>query len=326
MVEFFIIYRYNIVKSNCMGEIDLKKECKYSKINKTCSPAVDIIINLLQLTAAGCINAVGITMFLSPVKLYDSGISGTAMLLNYLTPDMFTLSLFLLLLNIPLFAYGCKKQGIRFTVMSIYTVGIYALCSFLINEVFPVNVATSSPFAGNDLLLCAIFGGIISGVGSGLTIRYGAAIDGVEVMAVIFAKKIGISVGTFVMSYNVVLYTVAGFLSESWSLPLYSIITYMAGLKTIDFIVEGLDKAKAVMIITNHPDDVCSALSEGFGSGITIYDAKGYYSGQNKKIVYFVVNRFQIAKAKKLVVGSDPTAFISITETSEVLGLKRYKK
>ena len=304
----------------------MKKECKYSKLNKTCSPAVDLIINLLQLTVAGIINAVGITMFLSPVKLYDSGISGTSMLLNYLTPDTFTLSLFLILLNVPLFAFGFKRQGAKFTFLSIYTVGVYSVCAFLINEVFPVNVATSSPFAGNDLLLCAIFGGIISGVGSGLTIRYGAAIDGVEVMAVIFAKKIGISVGTFVMIYNVILYTAAGILGSSWELPLYSIITYMAGLKTIDFIVEGLDKAKAVMIITSNPDAVCAALSEGFGSGITIYDAKGYYSGEDKKIVYFVVNRFQIAKAKKLVVTSDPTAFISITETSEVLGLKRAKK
>lgn len=304
----------------------MKKECRYDKLNKNCSPVIDIIINLLQLTVAGFINAVGVNMFLAPVKLYDSGISGTSMLLNYLTPEVFTLSVFLLILNVPLFAFGYKKQGKRFTLLSIYTVAIYSLSSFLINEVFPVNVAASSPFAGNDLLLCAIFGGIISGVGSGLTIRYGAAIDGVEVMAVIFAKRLGITVGTFVMSYNVILYTVAGFLSESWSLPLYSIITYMAGLKTIDFIVEGLDKAKAVMIITNHPENVCAALSEAFGSGITVYDAKGYYSGQSKKIVYFVVNRFQVPRAKKLVLGVDSTAFISITETSEVLGLKKVKK
>ena len=303
-----------------------KKECRYNGINKRCSPTVDILINLLQLTIAGCINAVGITMFLSPVKLYDSGISGTAMLLNYLTPDIFTLSLFLIVLNLPLFVFGYKKQGKRFTLLSMYTVLVYSVCSFLINEVVPINVVSSSPFAGNDLLLCAVFGGIISGVGSGITIRYGAAIDGVEVMAVIFAKKLGVTVGTFVMSYNVVLYVTAGILSNNWTLPLYSIITYMAGLKTIDFIVEGLDKAKAVMIITNHPEHVCEALSEGFGSGITVYDAKGYYSGQSKKIVYFVVNRFQVPRAKKLVIDVDPTAFISITDTSEVLGLKKVKK
>lgn len=304
----------------------MKNNTAKTLISKSGPSMTDIIKNLIQLTLAGFINSVGITMFLSPVKLYDSGISGTAMLLNYLTPDTFTLSLFLIILNVPLFIYGFKKQGLRFTVFSIYTVCVYSFSSFLINEVFPINVATSSPFAGNDLLLCAIFGGIISGVGSGLTIRFGAAIDGVEVMAVIFAKKLGITVGTFVMMYNILLYTAAGVLSESWSLPLYSIITYMAGLKTIDFIVEGLDKAKAVMIITSKPEVVCAALSEGFGSGITVYDAKGYYSGQSKKIVYFVVNRFQIAKAKRLVTEADPMAFISITETSEVLGLKKIKK
>jgi uncharacterized membrane-anchored protein YitT (DUF2179 family) len=171
-----------------------------------------------------------------------------------------------------------------------------------------------------------VFGGLVSGVGSGITIRYGGAIDGVEVMAVIFAKKIGVTVGTFVMTYNVILYIVAGILRNSWTLPLYSIITYVVGLKTIDFIVEGLDKSKAVMIITNHPVHVCEALSEAFGSGITVYDAKGYYSGQNKKIVYFVVNRFQIPKVKKLILEVDSTAFISITETSEVLGLKKNTK
>lgn len=289
----------------------------------------ELILSFLWLTLAGCINAVGVNMFLAPVKLYDSGVSGTAMLLNYLTPDTFTLSVFLLLLNIPLFAFGFKKQGVRFTVLSIYTVAVYSFASFLINEVFPINVATSSPFAGKDLLLCAVFGGLVSGVGSGLTIRYGGAIDGVEVMAVIFAKQIGMTVGTFVMSYNVILYIIAGtlnavgILNGDWKLPLYSIITYMVGLKTIDFIVEGLDKAKAVMIITNHPDCVCEALSEAFGSGITVYDAKGYYSGQSKQIVYFVINRFQIPKVKKLILDVDPTSFISITETSEVLGLKK---
>ncbi len=286
----------------------------------------DLLINILILTVAGCINSVGVTMFLSPVELYDSGISGTSMLLNYMTPDYFTLSIFLVLLNVPLFIYGYKKQGKRFTALSIYTVLVYSVCSYLINEVFPVNVATSSPFAGNDLLLCAIFGGIISGVGSGLTIRFGAAIDGIEVMAVVFAKKIGITVGTFVMAYNVILYTAAGFFSHSWILPLYSVITYMCGLKTIDFIVEGLDKAKAVMIITEKPEDVCKALSEHFGTGITTYDAKGYYSNSDKKIVYFVVNRFQIAATKKIVLSADDTAFISITETSEVLGMKKSRR
>ena len=147
--------------------------------------------NFLLLIAAGTINAIGVTMFLAPVHLYDSGISGTSMLLWQVTPPAFTLSLFLVLLNVPLFLFGLKKQGLCFTIYSIWAVFVYSGVSFLINEALPVDVATASPFAGSDLLLCAIFGGLISGIGSGLTIRWGGAIDGIEVMAVIFAKRLG---------------------------------------------------------------------------------------------------------------------------------------
>ena len=206
--------------------------------------------NFIVLTLAGFINAFGITVFLNPVKLYDSGISGTSMLLAQVTPEYLSLSLFLILLNFPLFLFGYKKQGIAFTVYSLYAACIYSMGAWLITDVLPIDVSLASPLAGNDLLLCALFGGLISGVGSGLTIRFGGAIDGVEVMAVIFAKSLGVTVGTFVMVYNVLLYIISGFVLQSWILPLYSIVTYGAGLKMIDFIVEGIDRSKAVMIVT----------------------------------------------------------------------------
>ena len=206
--------------------------------------------NFIILTIAGLINAFGVTIFLTPVKLYDSGISGTSMLLAQNTPEVLSLSLFLIVLNFPLFLYGLKKQGLAFTLYSLYAVTIYSIGAWLITDVLPVDVTIASPLAKNELILCAIFGGLISGVGSGLTIRYGGAIDGIEVMAVIFAKKIGATVGTFVMIYNVLLYVVAGVVMQDWILPLYSIVTYFAALKTVDFIVEGLDRSKGVMIIT----------------------------------------------------------------------------
>ena len=199
------------------------------------------IKNFIMLTIAGIINSIGVTMFLSPVNLYDSGISGTSMLLDFITPEKLTLSVFLLVLNIPLFIYGFKKQGTHFTVYAIYTVMIYSLCAYLITDILPIDVDFASPLAGTDLLLCALFGGMISGVGSGLAIRFGGAMDGIEVMAVIFAKRLGVTVGTFVMIYNVLLYIVCGFVLKSWILPLYSIVTYAAALKTIDFIVDGID-------------------------------------------------------------------------------------
>lgn len=141
--------------------------------------------NMIMLTIAGVINAIGITIFLSPVKLYDSGISGTSMLLAQITPDYLTLSMFLLILNIPLFIYGLKKQGALFTFYAIYTVAIYSVCSWLITDILPVDVTFASPLAGTDLLLCALFGGVISGIGSGLAIRFGGAMDGIEVLSAI---------------------------------------------------------------------------------------------------------------------------------------------
>lgn len=123
---------------------------------------------IILLTLAGIINAIGITIFLNPVKLYDSGISGTSMLIAQITPDSFSLSLCLLLLNIPLFLYGLKKQGKLFTFYAIYTVIFYSLVAWLITDILPIDVSIASPLAGTDLLLCAIFGGIISGTGSGL--------------------------------------------------------------------------------------------------------------------------------------------------------------
>jgi uncharacterized membrane-anchored protein YitT (DUF2179 family) len=267
---------------------------------------------------AGIINAIGITIFLNPVKLYDSGISGTSMLLAQVTPKFMSLSFFLIVLNIPLFLYGLKKQGKTFTLSAIYCVLIYSLTAWLITDVFVIDVSAASPLAGTDLLLCALFGGLISGIGSGLAIRYGGAMDGIEVMAVIFAKRLGITVGTFVMAYNVVLYIICGLVIKSWILPLYSIITYMAALKTVDFIVEGIDRAKSAMIITTKPDEICRELSAAFESGTTKIDAVGGYSGSNKTVIYFVVNRFQVTKMKDIVRNIDPCAYITIAEVADV--------
>lgn len=149
------------------------------------------IRNFIALFIAGCVNAFGVTIFLAPVNLYDSGISGTSILLSQITPGYLSLSVFLLLLNIPIFIFGLKKQGAVFTVYSLFAVIIYSVCSWLITDVLPVDVSMASPLAGEDLLLCALFGGIISGVGSGLTIRSGGALDGIDVLAVTFAKKDG---------------------------------------------------------------------------------------------------------------------------------------
>lgn len=282
-------------------------------------------LSWIMLTAAGIINAFGITLFLMPVKLYDSGISGASMLLSQVTPEWLSLSVFLIVLNVPLFLYGLKKQGGTFTLCAIYTVLVYSLSSWLITDVLPVDVSIASPLAGTDLLLCALFGGVISGIGSGLAIRFGGAMDGIEVMAVIFAKRLGVSVGSFVMIFNVVLYIICGIVIKSWILPLYSIVTYAAALKTVDYIVEGLERSKAAFIVTTRPDEIRSALIEAFGCGMTMIDARGGYSGAEQKVLYFVVNRFQVMKMKDIVQSIDPLAYITLSEVADIFSVNLEK-
>ena len=295
-------------------EVKMKKSAnKLNKIN---------LKNFIALTLAGLINAFGVTLFLFPIKLYDSGISGLSMLLDQITPSFWTLSLFLIILNIPLFIFGLKKQGLAFTLYSIYTIIIYSLMSYLILNVLPIDVAFASPLAGEDLLLCAIFGGVISGIGSGLTIRFGGAIDGVDVLSVIFAKRIGLSIGSFIMIFNALLYIICGIVIDSWILPLYSVVTYFIASKVIDYVVEGFNHSKCAMIVTVKPFEVTDALNELFQSSGTVVKGIGGYSKETKEIIFFIVNSFQIYKMKEIVHETDPNAFISLLDVSDVLSEK----
>ena len=316
-VNHLILFRkYAIIlKVLKISEIYIKENNmkKFLSVVKEIKP-----FSIVMLTVAGIINAFGITVFLMPVKLYDSGISGTSMLLSQITPEWLSLSVFLIILNVPLFLYGLKKQGAGFTFCAIYTVGVYSVVSWLITDVLPVDVSIASPLAGTDLLLCALFGGVISGMGSGLAIRYGGAMDGIEVMAVIFAKKIGLSIGSFVMIYNILLYIICGIIINSWILPLYSIVTYVSAMKTVDYIVDGLQRSKSAMIVTSEPDKICHELMTEFGCGITLIDAKGGFSGTDRTILYFVVNRFQVMKMRNIVKKHDPLAYITLTEVADI--------
>lgn len=274
--------------------------------------------NFIFLTLAGVINAVGVTLMLAPAGMYDGGFSGTSILLSQVTP--LSMSVFLLLLNVPFFLFGLKKLGGAFIVYSLYTVAIYSLFSYLFQNSFGIDFSDGSPIAGTDLLLCSVFGGIISGIGSGITIRFGGAIDGVEVMAVVFAKKIGMTVGSFVMSYNVILYVIAGIVTKGWVAPLYSVIAYTVGLKAVDFIIDGFDKAKSAFIITDRHGEVADALTEEFGRGVTSIDATGHYSQSSKTVLYCVVNRFEVGKLKSIVTNIDSSAFLVINDVTDTLG------
>ena len=277
------------------------------------------LFNFLFLMLSGTINAIGVVLFLFPVKIYDSGVSGVSMFLDQITPSYLTLSLFLLVINVPIFIFGFKKQGFAFTVYSIFTIFIYSLVSFLITYVLPIDVSIVSPLAGGDLFLCSLFGGAISGVGSGLTIKFGGAIDGIDVLSVTFAKRLGITIGTFVLIFNCIFYIICGIVIESWILPLYSILTYFVGSKVVDFIVEGFNKVKMAMIITTKSEEVLKIINESFEASGTVVNAMGGYTKGDKKIIYFVINHFQMNKLKTLVRGIDNKAFITVQEVTDII-------
>ena len=108
-------------------------------------------INFIGLTIAGIINSVGVTLFLMPVNLFDSGLSGLSMLVDKVTPEAWTISIFLLLFNFPFYLLGMKKQGLCFTIYSMYAIAIYSLFAFLFSKVFPIDFSNASPIAGNEL-------------------------------------------------------------------------------------------------------------------------------------------------------------------------------
>jgi uncharacterized membrane-anchored protein YitT (DUF2179 family) len=175
------------------------------------------------------------------------------------------------------------------------------------------------------LILVAVFGGLILGIGVGLVIRNGASLDGTEVLAIYATKKVPFSVGEIIMFINLFIFTVAGFVYD-WQHAFYSIITYFIAYKTMDVVIEGLNESKAVFIITDFSEEIGQDIMKKMDVSVTYIDAQGGYSGAKKRIVYSVISRLQIQKIKEIAKNIDPRAFISIENVYEVDGVRVKKK
>ena len=174
-------------------------------------------------------------------------------------------------------------------------------------------------------MLATVFGGIILGTGVGLILRNDGALDGTEILAIRLAKRFGFSVGEIIMFFNVFIYTAAGTL-YGWDSAMYSILTYFIVYKVIDVVLEGLNSSKSAQIISNHPKEIGDAIIRDLDISVTYLKAKGGYSGQEKIIVYCVINRLEVAKMKKLIRDIDPEAFLVIQGVHEVEGVRVKKK
>lgn len=258
--------------------------------------------------------SVGLEEFLIPNKIIDGGITGISIISSYLSH--LPLGIFIFFLNIPFLIFGYKQIGKTFVISTLFSVTSFSLwVSFL----HPI------PGVTNDMLLAAVFGGIILGIGVGIIIRYGGCLDGTEIIAIFFNKSIGFSVGEVVMFFNIFILASAGFVF-GWDKAMYSLIAYFIAYKMIDITIEGLDETKAAFIVTEKGDKIAEVITARLGRGVTFLDGKGGFTGQPKNVIYSVVTRLEIVKLKSIINEIDPEAFMTINDVSDIMGGKHKKR
>ncbi|MDY2736373.1 YitT family protein [Intestinibacter sp.] len=273
---------------------------------------LDQFISFLLITIGATFAAVALEIFLVPNNIIDGGIIGISIMLSYVTKIQ--LSILTLVLNIPFLILGYKQLGKSFLIKAAYAMVVF---SILLEQFKPVEELT------NDILLATVFGGVLLGIGVGFVIRYGACLDGTEVVAILISKKMSFSVGQVVMFFNFFIYATASLLF-GWDRALYSILTYFITFKIIDMVSEGLEQAKAAMIITNHGEEIANSIYKHLGRTVTMLEGEGLISGK-KVVLYAVVTRIEIPELKRIVAADDYSAFVTITDVNEIVG-KHIKK
>ncbi len=270
-----------------------------------------ILINFLFLAIGAFIAAFAIECFLVPNSIIDGGIIGIAMMSAYKTK--LPLGIFIVILNFPFICLAWQKMGKSFVFSTFFAVTMLAIGVTMIPE-WMHGKHVSEPF------LACIFGGLILGTGVGLILRNNGSTDGTEIVAIRFAKKLGFSVGEIIMFFNLFIFVAAGVVYDSWQSAMYSIITYFIAYKVIDIVIEGLNESKSIFVISDESKEIGPAIMQHFDISITYIAGRGGYSMQEKKIIYCVINRLEVAKLKSLVKSIDPSAFIAIENVHEVDG------
>lgn len=252
--------------------------------------------------------AMGIEGFLLSSDFIDGGVTGVSMLLSKITG--IPLSVWLPLVNLPFIALGYRQIGRAFAIRSVLAITGLSLALAVIP--FPDVTA--------DLTLTAVFGGFFIGAGIGLAVRGGAVLDGTEIAALILSKRSHLfKVGDIILGFNVILFLLAmTVLSVEESL--YSILTYVAAAKTLDYVIYGVDELTAVTIVSSQNVAIRESITGTLGRGVTVYRGYGGKSGLDQDIVYCVVTRLEIGRVKTLVRALDPKAFIVVHSLASAEG------
>ena len=261
--------------------------------------------------ALGVISAtIGLKAFLLSNNFLDGGAMGVSLLINILTD--FDLSLLILMINLPFIIIGYRQISWQFAIRS--TISIILL-SVLVHFV-------ELPSITSDKLLIAIFGGVFLGAGIGFSIRGGSVIDGTEVMAIYMSRRGGITVGNFIAIFNVALFIIAAFLINVET-AMYSMLTYVAASKSVDFIINGIEEYIGVTIVSPQNADIRHMITDQLHRGVTVYRAAGGYQSahdENRKVLFCVVTRLEVTKMLTEIEKIDPHAFVVQHSIREIKG------
>lgn len=265
------------------------------------------IIDFAGIALGSIVAAFAIEEFLVPCTILDGGVVGIGIMINNLTS--IPLSILTVALNIPFLIVGTRKIGKAFIVKSAFAMLVFSV--FL--EIFaPMANAT------NQYLLAVCFGGLLLGTGVGLVIKFGGCLDGTETVAILLNKKYKFSVGQTVLIFNVIIFAIAGF-AFGFDRAMYSLLTYFITSKVLDIVESGMDKTKAAMIITNDSKEISEQIYTRLGRTVTIMEGEGLVSGK-KVVLYCVLTRFEIRELKDIIKNIDSSAFIAVSDVSEIIG------
>lgn len=268
-----------------------------------------ILLSYIAIGIGVFMMATALNYFLSPNTIAPGGVTGFAVVLGRITNIPIYITN--LVINIPLFLFGAKTLGKSTALKTIYATLLLSL--FL--KILPPTVLT------HDLLLSAIFGGVLVGAGLGIVFKFGGTTGGTDLAgAIINGKYPHLSLATSMMMIDLLVVTFAGVVERNIEISLYSIIAMFATIKVVDLILEGVGYLKAFYIITSMPDEVGAKLMKELERGVTSLQGKGMYTKEHKEVLLCVVNRSQFTQVKEIVKQVDPTAFVMVTEMYEVLG------
>ncbi|MFE8700334.1 YitT family protein [Cytobacillus sp. FJAT-54145] len=266
---------------------------------------------LIVVIIGAILNAIAMNFFLIPANVYASGFTGVAQLLSSIFGSYVSTGVLLFILNIPVTILGWKKVGKEFTLYSFISV---ALMSFFL-EIIPILRLS------NDILLNAVFGGVIAAVGVGITLKWGASTGGMDIIAMVLSRMKDKPVGTYFFTLNAIIIVTAGFL-YGWEKALYTLVTLYASTRVIDAIHTRHEKLTA-MIITKKSDELKKAIYSKMVRGITTVPAKGAFTNESKEMMMVVITRYELYDLEQIIKEVDPNAFTNVVHTAGVFGFFR---